>query len=129
MAGALKNVYAIAVGMGYSLGIGENTRAMVIARAVREMSKLGEAMGAQASLMFTSPPYGNQRDYTTGGVTDWDALMQGVFGNPLAEPGVVAVTPGIGAIMMEPVSVCHHVSTIGAVSLVFLAFAAAALLA
>ncbi|TFV61458.1 NAD(P)H-dependent glycerol-3-phosphate dehydrogenase [Mycobacterium sp. PS03-16] len=47
MAGALKNVYAIAVGMGYSLGIGENTRAMVIARAVREMSKLGEAMGGQ----------------------------------------------------------------------------------
>ncbi|MCV7316096.1 NAD(P)H-dependent glycerol-3-phosphate dehydrogenase [Mycolicibacillus parakoreensis] len=47
MAGALKNVYAIAVGMGYSLGIGENTRAMVMARAVREMSKLGEAMGGQ----------------------------------------------------------------------------------
>jgi glycerol-3-phosphate dehydrogenase (NAD(P)+) len=47
IAGALKNVYAIAVGMGYSLGIGENTRAMVIARAVREMSKLGEAMGGQ----------------------------------------------------------------------------------
>ena len=45
IAGALKNVYAIAVGMGYSLGIGENTRAMVIARSVREMSKLGEAMG------------------------------------------------------------------------------------
>lgn len=45
MAGALKNVYAIAVGMGYSLGIGENTRAMVMARAVREMAKLGEAMG------------------------------------------------------------------------------------
>jgi glycerol-3-phosphate dehydrogenase (NAD(P)+) len=45
MCGALKNVYAIAVGMGYSLGIGENTRAMVMARAVREMSKLGEAMG------------------------------------------------------------------------------------
>jgi glycerol-3-phosphate dehydrogenase (NAD(P)+) len=45
MAGALKNVYAIAVGMGYSLGIGENTRAMVMARAVREMSKLGEGAG------------------------------------------------------------------------------------
>ncbi|HNM85746.1 MAG TPA: NAD(P)H-dependent glycerol-3-phosphate dehydrogenase, partial [Mycobacterium sp.] len=41
----LKNVYAIAVGMGYSLGIGENTRAMVMTRAVREMSKLGEAVG------------------------------------------------------------------------------------
>lgn len=47
MAGALKNVYAIAVGMGYSLGIGENTRAMVMARAIREMSKLGEAVGGQ----------------------------------------------------------------------------------
>jgi glycerol-3-phosphate dehydrogenase (NAD(P)+) len=45
MAGALKNVYAIAVGMGYSIGIGENTRAMVMARAVREMSKMGEAAG------------------------------------------------------------------------------------
>src|SRR6201982_1545280 len=45
MAGALKNVYAIAVGMGYSLGIGENTRALVIARALREMSRLGVALG------------------------------------------------------------------------------------
>ncbi|MDT5325712.1 MAG: glycerol-3-phosphate dehydrogenase [Mycobacterium sp.] len=41
----MKNVYAIPVGMGYSMGIGENTRAMVMARAVREMSKLGEAAG------------------------------------------------------------------------------------
>src|SRR6478672_2112574 len=31
-----------------------------------------------------------------------------------AEPGLVAVTPGSGLIMMAPVSVCHHVSTIGA---------------
>ena len=45
IAGALKNVYAIAVGMGDAVGIGENTRAMVIARAVREMAKLGEAIG------------------------------------------------------------------------------------
>ncbi len=29
------------------------------------------------------------------------------------EPGLVAVTPGSGAIMMQPVSVCHQVSTIG----------------
>src|SRR4051794_12769614 len=47
MAGALKNVYAIATGMGYSLGIGENTRAMVIARALREMTKLGVAVGGE----------------------------------------------------------------------------------
>ncbi|HPX36512.1 MAG TPA: NAD(P)H-dependent glycerol-3-phosphate dehydrogenase [Mycobacterium sp.] len=47
IAGALKNVYAIATGMGYAMGIGENTRAMVMTRAVREMSKLGEAIGGQ----------------------------------------------------------------------------------
>ncbi|EUA17203.1 NAD-dependent glycerol-3-phosphate dehydrogenase family protein [Mycobacterium xenopi 3993] len=49
MAGALKNVYAIAVGMGYSLGIGENTRAAVMARAVREMAKLGEPWAGSAT--------------------------------------------------------------------------------
>ena len=31
----------------------------------------------------------------------------------IAEPGLVAVTPGSGEIMMAPVSVCHQVSTIG----------------
>src|SRR6202008_4381623 len=45
MAGALKNVFAIAVGMGYSQGIGENTRALLIARSLREMTKLGVALG------------------------------------------------------------------------------------
>ena len=35
--------------------------------------------GEQAALLFTSPPYANQRNYTTGGIKDWDALMQGVF--------------------------------------------------
>ncbi|RPK55662.1 hypothetical protein EES44_27995 [Streptomyces sp. ADI96-15] len=30
-----------------------------------------------------------------------------------AEPGLVSVTPGSGAIIMAPVSVCHQVSTIG----------------
>src|SRR5947209_4322915 len=54
MAGALKNVYAIAVGMGYSLGIGENTRARVIACSVREVSKLGESMGGQRDT-FAAP--------------------------------------------------------------------------
>ena len=31
----------------------------------------------------------------------------------VAEPGLVGVTPGSGLIMMQPVSVCHQVSTIG----------------
>ena len=31
----------------------------------------------------------------------------------VAEPGFVGVAPGSGEIMIAPVSVCHHVSTIG----------------
>lgn len=45
VAGALKNVFAIAAGMGDGIGTGYNTKAMVITRAVREMSKFGEALG------------------------------------------------------------------------------------
>jgi DNA modification methylase len=37
------------------------------------------AAGALADLCFTSPPYGQQRDYKSGGIADWDVLMQGVF--------------------------------------------------
>ncbi len=47
-AGALKNVFAIATGFGDGLEAGDNTRSMVITRSLREMSRLGEAMGGQA---------------------------------------------------------------------------------
>ncbi|WP_028938194.1 NAD(P)H-dependent glycerol-3-phosphate dehydrogenase [Pseudonocardia spinosispora] len=45
VAGALKNVFAIAAGMGDGTGAGFNTKAMVITRALREMAKFGEALG------------------------------------------------------------------------------------
>ncbi len=52
--------------------------------------------GQQASLCFTSPPYANQRNYTTGGIADWDVLMRGVFGNvPMAGDGQVLVNLGL----------------------------------
>ena len=35
----------------------------------------------------------------------------------VAEPGFVGVTPDIGDISTEPVSVCHHVSMISHLSL------------
>jgi glycerol-3-phosphate dehydrogenase (NAD(P)+) len=47
IAGALKNVFAIAVGMGDGVGSGDNTRAMVITRSLREMTRLGTAIGGQ----------------------------------------------------------------------------------
>ena len=45
IAGACKNVYAIAVGMADGAGAGNNTKAMVMTRASREMGRLGEALG------------------------------------------------------------------------------------
>ena len=52
--------------------------------------------GQQANLCFTSPPYANQRNYTTGGIADWDALMRGVFGNvPMAADGQILVNLGL----------------------------------
>ena len=53
--------------------------------------------GERAALCFTSPPYGNQRDYTTGGIADWDALMRGVFAQllPMADDGQVLVNLGL----------------------------------
>ena len=45
LAGALKNVVAIAAGMAEGLGTGDNTRAAVITRGLAELSRLGAAMG------------------------------------------------------------------------------------
>jgi glycerol-3-phosphate dehydrogenase (NAD(P)+) len=45
LAGALKNVVAIAAGMAQGLGAGDNTRAAVITRGLAELSRLGAAMG------------------------------------------------------------------------------------
>ena len=66
---------------------GDATDASVIANLMQ---------GEEAQLFFTSPPYGNQRDYTSGGIDDWDGLMRGVFGHlPMADDGQVLVNLGL----------------------------------
>jgi len=51
--------------------------------------------GDKAVLCFTSPPYGNQRDYTNT-IIDWDVLMRGVFSQlPMAANGQVLVNLGL----------------------------------
>ena len=47
LGGALKNIMAIASGMGDGAGAGDNTRAAVITRGLSELTRLGVAMGGK----------------------------------------------------------------------------------
>ncbi|MGH9003777.1 MAG: NAD(P)H-dependent glycerol-3-phosphate dehydrogenase, partial [Acidimicrobiia bacterium] len=47
IAGPLKNVFAIAAGMAAGFGVGENTRALIMARSLAELTRLGVAMGGR----------------------------------------------------------------------------------
>ena len=47
LGGVLKNIIAIAAGMGDGLGAGDNTRSAVITRGLAEITRLGVAMGGE----------------------------------------------------------------------------------
>ena len=73
----------------HRLPCGDSTDAACVARVMG---------GNRTALLFTSPPYGSQRNYTTGGIADWDALMRGVFqhaGDALADDGQILVNLGL----------------------------------
>jgi glycerol-3-phosphate dehydrogenase (NAD(P)+) len=46
LGGAVKNVIALAVGIAIGMGLGDNTRAMLITRGLAEIARLGAALGA-----------------------------------------------------------------------------------
>ncbi|KAI6153767.1 6-phosphogluconate dehydrogenase [Pisolithus tinctorius] len=75
LAGALKNVYAIAAGMADGLGFENNTRAMLITRGLAEMTKIGTAYGASPLTflglagvgdLFLTCSSPSSRNYTVG---------------------------------------------------------------
>src|SRR5579863_5024555 len=67
------------------------------------------AMPGQGLVMTRNPPEPRG--------TGWPSMVMISAATPgkalVADPGLVAIAPGIGAIMMLPVSVCHQVSVIG----------------
>lgn len=47
LAGALKNIYAIAAGFAAAMGVGQNTQGMLLTRSLAEMSRFAHVMGAK----------------------------------------------------------------------------------
>jgi glycerol-3-phosphate dehydrogenase (NAD(P)+) len=47
LAGAAKNPIAVAVGIAVGMGLGDNTKAMLITRGLAEIARLGAALGAE----------------------------------------------------------------------------------
>ncbi|QRW24731.1 NAD-dependent glycerol-3-phosphate dehydrogenase C-terminus [Rhizoctonia solani] len=75
LAGALKNVYAIAAGIADGLGYENNTRAGLITRALAEMTRIGSAYGASPLTFLSLAGIGDlmltctsskSRNYTVG---------------------------------------------------------------
>jgi glycerol-3-phosphate dehydrogenase (NAD(P)+) len=59
LGGALKNIYAIASGCGDGLRLGENTRAALMTRALAEMIRLGNALGARTETLYGLSGFGD----------------------------------------------------------------------
>lgn len=52
VAGALKNIFAIACGACDGVGFGDNTKAALMTRGLHEMARLGQAVGGQGPTFF-----------------------------------------------------------------------------
>jgi glycerol-3-phosphate dehydrogenase (NAD(P)+) len=74
LAGALKNVVAIATGIAEGLGLGLNTRAALITRGLAEITRLGLATGARASTFAGLAGTGDLVLTCTGGLSRNRAL-------------------------------------------------------
>ena len=58
LGGVLKNIIAIAVGMGDGQGAGDNTRSALITRGLAEVTRLGVAMGGRAGNLCRAGRHG-----------------------------------------------------------------------
>jgi glycerol-3-phosphate dehydrogenase (NAD(P)+) len=98
LAGALKNVVAIATGIAEGLGLGLNTRAALITRGLAEITRLGLASGARASTFAGLAGAGDLVLTCTGGLSRNRALgLEIGRGRSLAEvlAGMRMVAEGV----------------------------------
>lgn len=83
--GCLKNIYAIAAGCCDGLKLGDNTKAALLTRALAEMVRVGEALGARAETFYGLSGFGDLVATCHGG---WSRNRE--FGFRLGEGATVA---------------------------------------
>jgi glycerol-3-phosphate dehydrogenase (NAD(P)+) len=81
----LKNIYAIAAGCCDGLKLGDNSKAALLTRALTEMVRVGQALGARAETFYGLSGFGDLVATCHGG---WSRNRQ--FGERLGEGKVVA---------------------------------------
>ena len=59
LGGAIKNVYAIAAGCADGLGLGDNSKAALLTRALAEMVRVGVALGAKSETFYGLSGFGD----------------------------------------------------------------------
>src|SRR5258706_755440 len=127
VSGVVKNVIAIASGMAEGMGFGDNTRATLITRGLAEMTRLGMAMGGQATTFSGLAGIGDliatcsssqSRNNTVGmqlgqgkGIEEVLASMSMVAEGVKSCPSVLDLARRHGVempITEQVVGVCHH---------------------
>ncbi len=116
LAGALKNVYALAAGAVDGARLGASARAALIARAFAELSRIIPALGGRAETLMGLAGLGDltlsctseqSRNYRHGvalgrGEPQPQSLAEGVFTAPVAQ--LLARTAGVEAPLIEAVN-------------------------
>lgn len=113
LGGALKNVMAVATGIVEGLGLGNNSRAALITRGLAEMTRLGVALGAQASTFAGLAGIGDLVLTCTGALSRNRAvgveigkgktLEQALAGKPTVAEGVVTTKSAVALATREGV--------------------------
>ena len=130
VAGVVKNVIAIASGMADGMGFGKNTLATLITRGLAEMTRLGEAMGAETMTfpglagmgdLIATCSSSQSRNNTVGRrlgqgekIDDIVDNMNMVAEGVKSSPSVLDLAQRYGVempIAEQVVAVCHHGAT------------------